>query len=385
MAARSLRRSRAPVLLRRRQADAARHGRGEDIVRPAPDDGASTGSGATIESRARATAGSGASRAPATTCVRSTSHPDAARPGAHAGHEATQSTARTPDADSDAVSVVRYRPPAAVPGLSDFGDDRFAAGVDHNSQDPLSRPLKIAYAVVFVVLVVSALGLVYVQFHHTGGRHPTQADGTTTTSSTSRTTTTMALPTALQPGAEAAATALVSNWIAGNRTAALTVATQAAVTTPLRRALRQRTGPRSWVQHLVHTDRVHVWTPGRGIAHRPDLRNRRLPNGWWVVRELGQDRELSSDRTKTESRLRPEIRRTLRGRDPSGIGVARAAVTDAHELDSRQTPLTSAGCRVRYLFTNLTPAVHVRSHDSCSSGATMGLTILTSIKIPATV
>jgi len=127
--------------------------------------------------------------------------------------------------------MVRYRPPAAVPGLTDFGEDRFAAGVDHNSQDPLSRPLKIAYAVVFVVLVVSALGFVYVQFHHTGGRHPTQADGTTTTSSTSRTTTTMALPTALQPGAEAAATTLVSNWAAGNRTAALTVATQAAVTT----------------------------------------------------------------------------------------------------------------------------------------------------------
>jgi len=127
--------------------------------------------------------------------------------------------------------MVRYRPPAAVPGLTDFGEDRFAAGVDHNSQDPLSRPLKIAYAVVFVVLVVSALGFVYVQFHHTGGRHPTQADGTTTTPSTSRTTTTMALPTALQPGAEAAATTLVSNWAAGNRTAALTVATQAAVTT----------------------------------------------------------------------------------------------------------------------------------------------------------
>jgi len=150
-------------------------------------------------------------------------------PGAHADHEATQSTARTPDADAD--SMVRYRPPAAVPGLTDFGEDRFAAGVDHNSQDPLSRPLKIAYAVVFVVLVVSALGFVYVQFHHTGGRHPTQADGTTTTASTSRTTTTMALPTALQPGAEAAATTLVSNWAAGNRTAALTVATQAAVTT----------------------------------------------------------------------------------------------------------------------------------------------------------
>ena len=152
-------------------------------------------------------------------------------PGAHAGHEATQSTARTPDSDADAVSVVRCRPPAAVPELTDRGEARFAAGVDLNSQDPLSRPLKIAYAVVFVVLVVSALGFVYVQFHHTGGRHPTRADGTTTTSSTSRTTTTMALPTALQPGAEAAATTLVSNWAAGNRTAALTVATQAAVTT----------------------------------------------------------------------------------------------------------------------------------------------------------
>jgi hypothetical protein len=40
----------------------------------------------------------------------------------------------------------------------------------------------------------------------------------------------VALPAALQPGAEAAATALVSNWSTGNKAAALTVATPAAVT-----------------------------------------------------------------------------------------------------------------------------------------------------------
>ena len=81
------------------------------------------------------------------------------------------------------------------------------------------------------ILALSALGFVFVHFHHTAGRHPAHADVTTTTSSASRTTTTVALPTALQPGAEDAATALVSSWATGNRSAALTVATSAAVTT----------------------------------------------------------------------------------------------------------------------------------------------------------
>jgi hypothetical protein len=43
------------------------------------------------------------------------------------------------------------------------------------------------------------------------------------------TTTTLALPTALQAGAEAAATALVSSWSTGNKAIALTVATPTAV------------------------------------------------------------------------------------------------------------------------------------------------------------
>jgi len=145
---------------------------------------------------------------------------------------ATQSTSRTTEAGTERSAAARVLPRVAVPVVTDFADDRSALGAGDRSPEPLSRPLKIAYGIVFVGLALSALGLVYVHFRPTGGRHSTHAAAPTTTSSAPRTTTTtVALPTALKPGAEAAATALVSSWATGNRAAALTVATPAAVTT----------------------------------------------------------------------------------------------------------------------------------------------------------
>lgn len=93
----------------------------------------------------------------------------------------------------------------------------------------LTRPLKIAYGVVFVALALSVLGFVYVHVHHAEGRASADARKKTSTTLAPRTMMTLPLPTALQPGAEAAATALVSSWATGNRIAALTVASQAAV------------------------------------------------------------------------------------------------------------------------------------------------------------
>ncbi len=96
--------------------------------------------------------------------------------------------------------------------------------------EPLSRSRKIAYVVVTGALAVSLLGLLIVHLPTGGGAQPRAALRVTTTSSAPRTTTTLAIPTALKPGAEAAATALISSWETGSKTAALAVATQAAVT-----------------------------------------------------------------------------------------------------------------------------------------------------------
>jgi len=111
--------------------------------------------------------------------------------------------------------------------------DRPEAGVGYKEPEPISRPLRIAYTVVFAGLALSVLGLVYVHLlHHSGGGHLNQAAPTTTTTTSTRvTTTTEALPTTLSRTAEAAATTLVSSWSTNNRSAALTVATSAAVGT----------------------------------------------------------------------------------------------------------------------------------------------------------
>ena len=96
----------------------------------------------------------------------------------------------------------------------------------------MSRELRIAYAVVCGLLAVSVLGFVYVHLlHHSGGPPSTLVARTTTTTLAHGTTTTEDLPTTLSPSADAAATALVSSWSANNRSAALTVATPAAVGT----------------------------------------------------------------------------------------------------------------------------------------------------------
>jgi hypothetical protein len=118
----------------------------------------------------------------------------------------------------------------AVPAVTDFAD-RSRFGADDRSPEPLSRPRKIAYIVVCTVLALSVLGLAYVHLRPTDSGHSAHSAASTTTSSSARTTTTttVVLPTALQAGAEAAATALVSSWSTGNKAAALTVATPTAV------------------------------------------------------------------------------------------------------------------------------------------------------------
>ncbi len=104
--------------------------------------------------------------------------------------------------------------------------------VEQRSSEPLTRPFKIAYGIVFFILFLSVLGLVYVHYHHTGtGQAVGTARATTTTPSAAVTTTTVVPPGVLKPNPDTAANALVSSWAAGNKPAALTVATPTAVNT----------------------------------------------------------------------------------------------------------------------------------------------------------
>jgi hypothetical protein len=149
-----------------------------------------------------------------------------------ADHVSRQSTAQTTDADTDDSAVAGERPRVAVRGVADFADCPSTPAVERRGPETPSHPLKIAYGIVFVLLALSALGLIYVHLHDTGGRELTRSEGATTPSSARpTTTTTLALPTVLQTAPEAAATALVSSWSTGNKAAAITVATSAAVTT----------------------------------------------------------------------------------------------------------------------------------------------------------
>ncbi len=142
---------------------------------------------------------------------------------------ATGSTGQTTDADDAAVARERLR--VSMRAVADFTDGQSSPAAERRSPQTLSNSLKFAYGVVFVALSLSAFALIFVYLDHTGVGHPTQAARTTTSATASRTTTTtLALPTALQPAAQAAATALVTSWSTGNKPAALTVATPAAVT-----------------------------------------------------------------------------------------------------------------------------------------------------------
>ncbi len=128
--------------------------------------------------------------------------------------------------------------PAPSPTGADSGPVESArvgsdGGSEHGRPKSPIRPRKLAYAAVVTALVLSGLGLAYVQFLRTGTRHSGPALGATTTAPARRTTTTTTIivpvPSALKPDAESAATALVSSWSTGNRAEALTVATPSAV------------------------------------------------------------------------------------------------------------------------------------------------------------
>jgi hypothetical protein len=121
---------------------------------------------------------------------------------------------------------------SSVPPVIRFSGDEPREVAEGRHSEPVTQAQKVAYGVVFGVLALSLLGLAYVHLRTHPGSQSKSAVRTTTPTRVVRTTTTTAapLPAALQPGAEAAATALVSNWATQNRTGALSVATPAAVT-----------------------------------------------------------------------------------------------------------------------------------------------------------
>ena len=163
-------------------------------------------------------------------------------------------------------------------------DESLPAAPNEPESEPLSRAVKLAYIVVFAVLALSAVGLLYVHLKPSEGVHSTHTDESTTTTSAPTTTTTTALPTALKPKAEDAATALVANWAAGNRAAALTVATSAAVTalfaTPYASGLAIDRGCSTSFSPIVCT----FGPPGGASPTDPiyQIDVTQAPGGWYV-------------------------------------------------------------------------------------------------------
>jgi hypothetical protein len=92
------------------------------------------------------------------------------------------------------------------------------------------------------------------------------------------------LPTALQPGAEKAATALISNWATQNRAGALSVATPTAVTTlfatPYATGLAEDRGCSSSFVPIVCT----FGPPGGAAPTDPiyQVSVSQAPGGWYV-------------------------------------------------------------------------------------------------------
>jgi hypothetical protein len=177
-----------------------------------------------------------------------------------------------------------HQPPGiAVPVVDDSDADRTASARVAREAEPFSRTVKLAYVAVCAMLALSALGLLYVHVKPSRG-HPTHAAAPTTTTSAPATTTTVALPTALKPGAEDAATALVSNWAAGNRAAALTVATPAGVTalfaTPYTSGLAIDRGCSTSFSPIVCT----FGPPGGASPTDPiyEIDVTQAPGGWYV-------------------------------------------------------------------------------------------------------
>jgi hypothetical protein len=101
----------------------------------------------------------------------------------------------------------------------------------------LSRSARVAYTIVLVAMVASAVALLISHRGGDGGRPPTaKSIGTTVPkgapgTTTKAVTTTLPPPPALQSSASAAAANLISSWAAGNQAEALSVATAPAVAT----------------------------------------------------------------------------------------------------------------------------------------------------------
>jgi hypothetical protein len=196
---------------------------------------------------------------------------------------------RTPPTEASPTkaeqSTAVDRPPGIdAPFAEKSGADEPVSSKRTQVGRPFGRTVKLAYIVVFALLALSALGLLYVHVKPSGG-HPANTIGpTTTTSAPATTTTTTPLPTALKPGAEDAATALVSNWAAGNRVAALTVATPAAVTalftTPYTSGLAIDRGCSTSFSPIVCT----FGPPGGASPTDPiyEIDVTQAPGGWYV-------------------------------------------------------------------------------------------------------
>jgi hypothetical protein len=106
-----------------------------------------------------------------------------------------------------------------------------------DSAPRLTTTAKVAYGVVLIAMLGSAVALGVLHLNRQAKVSPqssptsTSTSGSTPASSSTVPTTATALPTALQPSAAVAAADLISSWASGDQARALSVATASAVST----------------------------------------------------------------------------------------------------------------------------------------------------------
>ncbi len=131
-----------------------------------------------------------------------------------------------PNLEPRAASTPGQATASRAPALYELAMSQY-----ERSAQSVGTPTRIAYAVILCVMLVSG---VVIAVDHLSGKNVSPPRSTeTSTSVVSTTTPTMAqaIPAELSPSAAGSAATLVSNWAAGNRSAALAVATPAAVAT----------------------------------------------------------------------------------------------------------------------------------------------------------
>jgi hypothetical protein len=152
----------------------------------------------------------------------------------------SSSIAQSTPEDAPSVSASRFEPhqepgfrvtdsqPAASRASALY---EVAIAQYERSTQSLGTPTKVAYGLILAVMVVSGIAIAVDHLSGKSSHIPSSTDPSTSVVNSATSTTVQDTPVDLSPSAASSAAALVSSWAAGDRTTALTVATQNAVTT----------------------------------------------------------------------------------------------------------------------------------------------------------